>query len=59
MMTPDKDFAQLVNENVFIYKPGKLGEKAVVMGVAEVCARYCIKRPEQVKDLAGVVGRCI
>lgn len=56
MMTPDKDFAQLVNENVYIYKPGKLGEKAVVMGVPEVCARYCIKRPEQVKDLLGLWG---
>ncbi len=56
MMTPDKDFAQLVTENVFIYKPGKPGEKAVVMGVPEVCARYCIKRPEQVKDLLGLWG---
>jgi DNA polymerase-1 len=56
MMTPDKDFAQLVNENVFIYKPGKPGEKAVVMGVTEVCARYCIKRPELVKDLLGLWG---
>lgn len=56
MMTPDKDFAQLVNENVFIYKPGKPGEKATVMGVREVCTRYCIKRPEQVKDLLGLWG---
>ena len=56
MMTPDKDFAQLVTDNVFIYKPGKFGEKAVVMGVPEVCARYCIKRPEQVKDLLGLWG---
>lgn len=56
MMTPDKDFAQLVTDNVFIYKPGKPGEKAIVMGVAEVCARYCIKRPEQVKDLLGLWG---
>lgn len=56
MMTPDKDFAQLVNDNVYIYKPGKPGEKASVMGVTEVCARYCIKRPEQVKDLLGLWG---
>jgi DNA polymerase I len=56
MMTPDKDFAQLVTENVFIYKPGKPGEKATVMGVKEVCNRYCIKRPEQVKDLLGLWG---
>lgn len=56
MMTPDKDFAQLVTDNVFIYKPGKPGEKATVMGVQEVCKRYCIKRPEQVKDLLGLWG---
>ncbi len=56
MMTPDKDFAQLVTENVFIYKPGKPGEKAIVMGVRDVCARYNIKRPEQVKDLLGLWG---
>lgn len=56
MMTPDKDFAQLVTENVFIFKPGKPGEKATVMGVPEVCRRYCIKRPEQVKDLLGLWG---
>jgi len=56
MMTPDKDFAQLVTENVFLYKPGKFGDKAVVMGTAEVCARYCVKRPEQVKDLLGLWG---
>lgn len=56
MMTPDKDFAQLVTENVFIYKPGKPGEKATVMGVPEVISRYCIKRPEQVKDLLGLWG---
>lgn len=56
MMTPDKDFAQLVNENVFIYKPAKFGEKAIVMGVEEVCDRYGIKKPEQVKDLLGLWG---
>jgi len=56
MMTPDKDFAQLVNENVFIYKPAKFGEKAIVMGVDEVCERYGIKSPEQVKDLLGLWG---
>ncbi len=56
MMTPDKDFAQLVSENILLYKPGKPGEKAVVMGVKEVCERYCIKRPEQVKDLLGLWG---
>lgn len=56
MMTPDKDFAQLVNDNIFIYKPGKFGDKATVMGATDVCSRYCISRPEQVKDLLGLWG---
>lgn len=56
MMTPDKDFGQLVTDNVFIYKPGKPGEKATVLGVPEVCARFCIKRPDQVKDILGLWG---
>ncbi len=56
MMTPDKDFGQLVTENVVMYKPGKPGEKAVIMGPAEVCAKFGIKRPEQVKDMLGLWG---
>jgi DNA polymerase-1 len=56
MMTPDKDFAQLVTDNIFIYKPGKPGEKATVMGVKDVCTRYSIKHPSQVKDLLGLWG---
>lgn len=56
MMTPDKDFGQLVSDNIFIYKPGKPGEKASILGVPEVCAKFCIKRPEQVKDILGLWG---
>lgn len=56
MMTPDKDFGQLVDENIFMYKPGKPGEKAIIMGVPEVCAKYSIERPEQVKDILGLWG---
>ena len=56
MMTPDKDFGQLVSENIFIYKPAKGGEPAKVLGVKEVCEKFGIKRPEQVIDILGLWG---
>ena len=56
MMTPDKDFGQLVTENIFIYRPGRFGDKAEVMGIKEVCAKFGIKRPEQVIDMLGLWG---
>ena len=56
MMTPDKDFGQLVSDNIFIYKPAKGGEPAKVLGPKEVCERYSIARPEQVIDILGLWG---
>jgi len=56
MMTPDKDFGQLVSENIFMYKPARMGNKAEVWGVKEVCERYGIKRPEQLIDILGLWG---
>lgn len=56
MMTPDKDFGQLVSENIFIYKPSKGGEPAKVLGVMEVCEKFGISRPEQVIDILGLWG---
>ena len=56
MMTTDKDFGQLVSENIFIYKPGRMGSKFEIVGVKEVCAKYNIKRPEQVIDILGLWG---
>ena len=56
MMTPDKDFGQLVSENIFIYKPAKGGEPAKVLGIKEVCEKFGIKRPEQVIDILGLWG---
>lgn len=56
MMTPDKDFGQLVSENIRMYKPGRAGEPAEVWGVSEVCSRYGIERPEQVIDILGLMG---
>lgn len=56
MMTPDKDFGQLVSENIFMFKPARMGNKAEVWGVKEVCERYGIKRPEQLIDILGLWG---
>ena len=56
MMTPDKDFGQLVSDNIFIYKPAKGGEPAKILGPKEVCEKYGISRPEQVIDILGLWG---
>ncbi len=56
MMTPDKDFGQLVSENIFMFKPGRMGNKAEVWGVKEVCERYSLKEPTQMIDLLGLWG---
>ena len=56
MMTPDKDYGQLVSENIFIYKPGYKGGPPEKIGVPEICAKYGIQRPEQVIDILGLMG---
>ncbi len=56
MMTPDKDFAQLVSDNIKMYKPARMGNKAEVWGVDEVKKRYGIDRPEQMIDILGLWG---
>ena len=56
MMTPDKDFGQLVSDNIFIYKPGKFGDPATIMGPKEVCEKYGIKTPTQLIDILGLWG---
>ncbi len=56
MMTPDKDFAQLVTDNIFMYKPARMGNKAEILGVKEVCEKFSIERPEQVIDILGLWG---
>ncbi|MFN8166013.1 MAG: DNA polymerase I [Bacteroidia bacterium] len=56
MMTPDKDFGQLVDEHTFIYKPARAGGSAEILGVAEVCKRWEIERVDQVKDILGLMG---
>lgn len=59
MMTPDKDFAQLVRDNVYIYKPARMGNGIEIMGVAEVLEKWEISRPEQVIDILGMWGDAV
>jgi len=59
MVTPDKDFAQLVSENIFIYKPARLGNGIEIWGVPEVLERFEIERPEQVIDFLGMMGDAV
>jgi DNA polymerase-1 len=56
MMTPDKDYAQLVTDNIFMYKPRKGGEKAEILGVDEVNNQFGIKSPRQVIDILALWG---
>lgn len=56
MMTPDKDFGQLVSDSVIQYKPAYRGAEIELRGPAEVCARYGISNPKQVIDLLALMG---
>ena len=56
MMTPDKDYGQLVDANTFIYKPARLGNGAEIMGPAEVCAKWDIRNVSELIDILGLMG---
>lgn len=56
MMTPDKDYGQLVSEKILIYKPGRFGNPSEILGVKEVCEKFGVDRPEQVIDILGLMG---
>jgi len=56
MVTPDKDFGQLVNEHVLIYRPGRMGDDAEILGVPEVLAKWGVTRCAQVIDILGLWG---
>lgn len=56
MMTSDKDYGQLVSPNIKMYKPGKMGQPAEILGPEEICQKYGIKRPEQLIDILGLQG---
>jgi len=56
MMTPDKDFGQLVSDRVKMYRPGRGGSPAEIWGPEEICARFGLNRTEQVIDYLGLMG---
>jgi DNA polymerase-1 len=56
MMTPDKDYAQLVSDNVFILKPSRSGNESVLWGVEDIKREFCVDRPEQVIDVLALMG---
>jgi DNA polymerase-1 len=59
MVTPDKDYGQVVRDNVFIYKPASGGGDVEIMGPNEVCAKWGIKRVDQVIDMLGLMGDAV
>lgn len=59
IMSPDKDLAQLVTENIFWYRPGRMGNPDEILGVAEVCKKFDIENPLQVIDLLGLMGDAV
>ncbi|HEX8038954.1 MAG TPA: 5'-3' exonuclease H3TH domain-containing protein, partial [Chryseosolibacter sp.] len=56
MMTPDKDFGQLVNDCVYLYKPAYMGNAVDILGVKEVCEKWDIENVSQVTDMLGLQG---
>ena len=56
MVTPDKDFAQLVSENIFMYRPARMGNGIEIWGIPEVQKKFEITHPEQVIDYLGMMG---
>jgi DNA polymerase-1 len=59
MVTPDKDYGQLVTEKVKIYKPGYQGSDAEVLGPKEICEKWCIENVQQVIDMLGLMGDAV
>jgi len=56
MITPDKDYAQLVSNSIFMYKPKHSGNEMEILGAAEICANFGIDKPEQVIDILAIWG---
>ena len=56
MVTPDKDFAQLVSENIFMYRPARMGNGIEIWGIPEVQQKFEVQEPEQVIDFLGMMG---
>ena len=56
MVTPDKDYGQLISPNIYQYKPGKSGSEHEIIDVAKVCEKYNIQKPEQVIEILTICG---
>ncbi len=59
MVTPDKDFSQLVTNRIRVYRPGRQGSEPEVLGVGEVKQRWGVERVEQVVDVLGLMGDAV
>ncbi|MFY8188585.1 MAG: DNA polymerase I [Flavobacterium sp.] len=59
MVTPDKDFAQLVSENIFMYKPARMGNDIEIWGIPEVQAQFEVQNPLQVIDFLAMMGDAV
>ncbi len=56
MVSSDKDFGQLISEHVFLYKPGRMGDRSEILGLPEIRRRWGIQHPEQVVDILALMG---
>lgn len=56
MVTPDKDYGQLISSHIFQYKPGKGGADNEILGESQVCEKYGISSPSQVIDMLAICG---
>ncbi|MFN9325990.1 MAG: 5'-3' exonuclease H3TH domain-containing protein, partial [Flavobacteriales bacterium] len=59
MVTPDKDFGQLVTDKILMYKPGRAGAPPEVLGPKEICDRWGLTSTDQVKDILGLMGDAV
>lgn len=59
MVTPDKDFGQLVSENIFIYKPSRMGTGVEILGPDEICEKWDVDEVDQVVDVLALAGDSI
>jgi DNA polymerase-1 len=59
MVTPDKDFGQLVTDKILMYKPGRNGAPPELLGPKEVCERWDLENTDQVRDILGLMGDAV
>ncbi|SHM65226.1 DNA polymerase I [Cyclobacterium lianum] len=59
MMTPDKDYGQLVEDHIYLYKPAFMGNAVDIMGPKEICEKWDIEHVDQVRDILGLMGDAV